>query len=107
VKAAKVINGVKKDTNATGGGQMLAMINNITGAENDDSNGANAAFDVIPAGKKVGDTWSDSSITEEIKTYRNYSFKEVNGKKCHHPFNGQTDCQKESGNAGYGSQCKF
>jgi len=82
-EGAKVINGVKKDTNATGGGgQMLAMINNITGAENDDSNGANAAFDVIPAGKKVGDTWSDSSITEEIKTYRNYSFKEVNGKNA-------------------------
>ncbi|MDO9373819.1 MAG: DUF6263 family protein [Bacteroidota bacterium] len=77
---AKVINGVKPSTDKpASGGQLLDMINNVTGAGNDNSNGANAAFEVMPAGKKVGDTWSDSSITEEIKTYRNYTLKEIKG----------------------------
>lgn len=75
----KVVNGVKKDANAAGGGQLMEMVNNVTGAGADDSNGANAAFDVVPAGKKVGDSWSDSTITSEMKTYRNYTFKEARG----------------------------
>jgi Family of unknown function (DUF6263) len=78
-ESAEVVRGVKKDTAASAGGQLMDMMNNVTGGANDESNGANAAFDVIPKGKKVGDSWSDSSITEEIKTYRNYTIKEVNG----------------------------
>jgi len=76
---AKVVNGVKRDSAAAGGGQLMDMVNNVTGGGADDSNGANAAFDIVPAGKKVGDSWSDSTITAEIKTYRNYTFKEANG----------------------------
>lgn len=78
--SAKVINGVKKDAAApASGGQLMDMLNNVTGGNSDESNGANAAFDVLPAGKKAGDTWSDSTITDEIKTYRNYTLKEVKG----------------------------
>ena len=76
---ARVINAVKKEKEPSTGGQLMDMINNVTGANGDESNGANAAFEVMPAGKKVGDTWSDSTITDEIKTYRNYKFKEVKG----------------------------
>lgn len=75
---AQVIKGVEKDTSSSGGGQLMEIVKNVTG-DLDESNGASAAFDVIPAGKKAGDSWSDSSITEEIKTYRNYTIKEVNG----------------------------
>ncbi|MEP7111576.1 MAG: DUF6263 family protein [Ferruginibacter sp.] len=77
-ESAKVIMGVKKDTGAIAGGQLMDMINNVSFG-NDESNGANAAFEVMPAGKKVGDSWSDSSITEGMKTYRNYTFKEADG----------------------------
>ncbi len=76
---ANVINGVKKDSKASPGGQLMDMVNNVTGGGSDESNGANAAFEVIPSGKKAGDSWSDSSITDEIKTYRNYTIKAVNG----------------------------
>ena len=76
---AKVITGVKKDPKASTGAQLLDMVNNVTGANADESNGADAAFDVIPKGKKAGDSWSDSTITTDIKTYRNYTFKESKG----------------------------
>ncbi|MEO5890097.1 MAG: DUF6263 family protein [Ferruginibacter sp.] len=77
---SKVINGVKKDTATTpGSGQLMDIMNNITGGGGDESNGASAAFDVIPAGKKAGDSWSDSSVTEEMKIYRNYTIKAING----------------------------
>jgi hypothetical protein len=76
---AVVIVGVKKDTGTVAGGQLMDIVNNVTGGANDESNGASAAFNVMPAGKKVGDSWSDSSITEEIKTYRNYTIKGITG----------------------------
>ncbi len=78
-ESAMVINGIKKDGKASTGGQLMDMVNNVTGAESDDSNGANAAFEVVPSGKKMGDSWTDSSITSEMKTYRKYTIKEVNG----------------------------
>ncbi|CAN5409593.1 hypothetical protein BH11BAC3_BH11BAC3_09740 [soil metagenome] len=75
---ADVINGAKiEDKAATGG--MMDMVNNVTGAGSDESNGAKAAFEVMPMGKKTGDTWSDSTITDEIKTYRTYTLKSING----------------------------
>ncbi|MEO6546714.1 MAG: DUF6263 family protein [Ferruginibacter sp.] len=76
---AKIAKGVSKDTTAEAGGQMSEMIKRFAGAAGDDSNGAITAFEVIPAGKKVGDSWSDSIITNEVKTYKTYTFKELNG----------------------------
>ena len=75
----KVINGVKKDQKDSAGGQLVDIVNNMTGGNNDNSNGANAAFEVMPVGKKVGDSWSDSIISNEIKTYYNYTIKEIKG----------------------------
>ncbi len=93
---ARVIAGIKKDATASSSGPIMDMVNNITGAEDDESNGANAAFDVIPAGKNVGDTWSDSSITEAIRTYRNYSFKELNGNNATILLTGMQITKKKS-----------
>jgi hypothetical protein len=91
---AKVIKGVKKDTSATSGGQLLDMVNNVTGANADETNGADAAFDVIPKGKKAGDSWSDSTITSEIKTYRNYTLKEIKGNLATIVLNGKQITKK-------------
>jgi len=76
---AKVINAAKKEETPANGGQLMDMINNVTGGGASGGNGANAAFEVMPAGKKVGDSWSDSTITDEIKTYRTYTIKDVKG----------------------------
>ena len=76
---AEVIAGIKKDTAAAGGDQLMDMMNNVIGGGSDESNGAAMAFDVIPKGKKVGDSWSDSSVTDDMKIYRSYTIKEVNG----------------------------
>ncbi len=78
-ETAQVINAVKSDKKASSGGQLMDMVASVTGGNADESNGANAAFEVMPAGKKVGDSWSDSTITNEIKTYRNYTIKEIKG----------------------------
>ena len=79
-ESAAVIKGIKNvEKTPAAGGQLMDMVNNVTGGAGDDSNGANAAFDVIPAGKKTGDNWSDSTITDDIKTYRNYTIKEIKG----------------------------
>lgn len=79
-ESAKVINAVKKEPKAPSASpQLMDMVNNITGGDGDESNGANAAFEVVPAGKKAGDTWSDSVIIEGIKTYRNYTIKQITG----------------------------
>jgi hypothetical protein len=93
-ETAKVIKGVEKDTASAGGGQLMDIVNNVTGA-NDESNGASAAFDVIPAGKKAGDSWSDSTITDEIKTYRNYTIKEVNGNNATVSLSGKQVTRKK------------
>ncbi len=76
---AKVIKAAKKSTSAVSGGQMMDMINNLTGGNVDESNGAGSAFEIIPAGKKIGDKWSDSTIMGDIKTYNYYTLKSVNG----------------------------
>jgi hypothetical protein len=76
---AKVINAAKNEETPANGGQLMDMINNVTGGGASGGNGANAAFEVMPAGKKVGDSWSDSTITDEIKTYRTYTIKDVKG----------------------------
>jgi hypothetical protein len=76
---AKVIKAAKKSASAVSAGQMMDMINNMTGGNVDESNGAGSAFEIIPAGKKIGDKWSDSTVMGDIKTYNSYTLKSVNG----------------------------
>ena len=76
---AQVINVVKKSVTAPSGGQLLDMVNNLTGGNADETNGAGIAFEIIPTGKKIGDSWSDSSVNGDIKTYSYYTLKAING----------------------------
>ncbi|MBC7890064.1 MAG: hypothetical protein H7Z13_19475 [Ferruginibacter sp.] len=88
-ESAKVINSVKKDTKVSGGGgPFMEMMKQFTDGNGDGSTGA-TAFEVIPAGKKVGDSWSDSVITESIKTYTNYTFKELDANNATITFTGK------------------
>lgn len=79
---ARVISAPSPEKKAPSGNQLMDMVNSATGADTDESNGASAAFELLPAGKKVGDSWSDSTITEELKTYRNYTLKSITGNEA-------------------------
>ncbi len=35
------------------------------------------AFELIPNGKNIGDTWADSTIEKDLKVFRNYTLKEI------------------------------
>ena len=92
---AKVINAKKEEEAPANGGPLMDMINNVTSDGASGGNGANAAFEVMPAGKKAGDSWSDSSITDEVKTYRNYTIKEVKGNDATVLITGKQVTQKK------------
>ena len=74
---AKVIKTTTKSAPSASGGQLMDMINNMTGGYADESNGSGSAFEIIPAGKKIGDFWSDSTIMGDIKTYNSYTLKSI------------------------------
>jgi len=74
---AKVIKSSTKSATSAPSGQLMDMLNNITGGYIDESNGASSAFEIIPAGKKIGDFWSDSTIMGDIKTYNSYTLKSI------------------------------
>jgi hypothetical protein len=72
---------VKKDTvksAADGSNPMLAMMESM-GAAQDESNGVNEAFQVLPPGAKTGDTWSDSTVADGSKIYRTYTITGIQG----------------------------
>jgi hypothetical protein len=74
---AKVIKSTTKSAPSASGGQLMDMINNMTGGYADESNGSGSAFEIIPFGKKIGDFWSDSTIMGDIKTYNSYTLKSI------------------------------
>lgn len=74
---AKVIKSTTKSATSAPSGQLMDMLNNMTGGYIDESNGASSAFEIIPAGKKIGDFWSDSTIMGDIKTYNSYTLKSI------------------------------
>lgn len=78
-ETAQVIQKEQKSAPPLSGGQLMDMLNNMTGGDVDESFGAGSAFEVIPAGKKLGDTWSDSTASGDITTYSYYTLKSVNG----------------------------
>ncbi len=73
---------VKKNdeiANAAPGNPMIDMMKNMSGGGNDESGGTSDIFMILPVSKKVGDSWSDSTIADGIKIYRNYLIKDIKG----------------------------
>ena len=66
-------------TEAPNSNPMMDMMKNLTGGGNNDGGGAGEIFQVLPMGKKPGDSWTDSSIAEGSKTYKTYTLKEIKG----------------------------
>ncbi len=40
------------------------------------------AFEIIPAGKKTGESWSDTVVTKETKTIRKYTLNSITGSEA-------------------------
>lgn len=58
----------------------LGGLAEMFGASETESAVAESAVFVIPAGKKVGDSWSDSvNVKESMKGIKNYTIKSING----------------------------
>lgn len=43
----------------------------------DDEGAANVAFFILPAGKKIGDTWTESTVSKGITTSKTYTLKSI------------------------------
>ncbi len=50
---------------------------NMFGDTGSDEGVVSGAFQLIPAGKKPGDSWSDSTIEKDLKVRRTYNFKSI------------------------------
>jgi hypothetical protein len=91
----------KAATEAEGaeGGNPMAMMQNMGGGNNEEA-GAGAAFMVLPAGKKVSDSWSDSSNADGVKVNRTYTVKDVKGNETTVTLKGTQSISKKIENQG-------
>lgn len=74
-KAALKVPKEKKD--AEEANPMGGLLN--TFAESSEETIVSGAFELVPAGKKPGDTWTDTSKGKDMTTIRNYTLKSVTG----------------------------
>jgi Family of unknown function (DUF6263) len=81
------------------GGNPMAMMQNMGGGNNEEA-GAGAAFMVLPAGKKVSDSWSDSSNADGVKVNRTYTVKDVKGSETTVTLKGTQSISKKIENQG-------
>jgi hypothetical protein len=65
--------GQKKDIDTADPTQGLVQMF----GDNGDDAIVSGAFELIPAGKNIGDTWSDSTIEKDLKVFRNYTLKAI------------------------------
>ena len=65
---------VEKETDDANPMQGLLQ---MLGDNGSDEAVVSGAFQLIPAGKNIGDTWSDSTIDKDMKTRRSYTLKSI------------------------------
>ena len=70
---------IKKDDTeeANPADDLLAMF-----TDNSDDAIVSGAFEIIPQGKKAGDSWADTAIAKDMKTISIYTLKSVNGNEA-------------------------
>ena len=76
---------------AEGADPMAGMMEMMSGGQD---NVTGALFLVIPAGKKVGDTWADSTSNEGVKMKRTYTLNSIANKEASVTVNGVVDINK-------------
>jgi hypothetical protein len=80
---------VEEKTDDTPADPMESMMQ-LFGAAND-VDPVSGAFIVLPQGKKIGDSWSDSTVAKNSKTVRTYTLKSIDGKEAVVQVNTTTD----------------
>ena len=70
---------------------MSAMMDMMNGGH---ENAGAALFLVIPAGKKIGDKWQDSTLSEGIKLVRNFTLNSITNKEASITINSVMDINK-------------
>ena len=70
-------NGKKSDDQLNGAGGLLGMFSG-----NAEDAAVSEAFALIPQGKKVGETWTDSTIEKNNKVVRVYTLKSITDKEA-------------------------
>jgi hypothetical protein len=80
-----------KSTNKQDGNPMAGMMEMMGGGQD---NAAGALFLVIPAGKKPGDTWQDSTNSDGVKMKRVYTLNSIVNKQASVTINGVLDINK-------------
>lgn len=51
-------------------------------AENSDDAVVSGAFELIPQGKNIGDSWVDSTVSKDMKAVRTYTLKSITGNEA-------------------------
>lgn len=68
----------KKEKKEEEEGNPMGGLMNAFAESSDDAIVA-GAFELVPAGKNIGDTWADTSKTKEMTTIRSYTLKSLSG----------------------------
>lgn len=71
----------KADADAEDANPMADMMKVFLDNGSDDAV-VSGAFEMIPKGKSVGDSWSDTATTKDIKTIRTFTLKSVTGSEA-------------------------
>jgi hypothetical protein len=82
----------KADTTKDKKGDPMAAMMQMMGGGQD--NIAGVLFLVIPAGKKVGDTWSDSTSNDGVKMKKTYTINSIANKEASVTIEGVLDINK-------------
>jgi len=68
-------------TDNTDQSNMVADLMGMFGSSSEDGI-VSGAFEIIPQGKKVGDTWNDTVSEKDMKTTRTYTLKSITGNEA-------------------------
>jgi Family of unknown function (DUF6263) len=71
----------KADTDAEDANPMADMMKVFSDNASDDAV-VSGAFEIIPKGKSVGDSWADSTADKDMKTIRTYTLKSISGNEA-------------------------
>lgn len=69
-----------KEKNADDENSMNGILNMF--AESTDDAVVSGAFELVPQGKNVGDSWIDSTVSKDTRTVRTYTLKSVTGNEA-------------------------
>lgn len=71
----------KDDTDAEDANPMAGMMKIFSDNASDDAV-VSGAFEIIPKGKSIGDSWADTTTDKDMKVIRTYTLKSISGNEA-------------------------